>query len=79
MAWKLKSQQLVVMSTVEAEYTLASLMLQELIYMCQLLDTLRFPQPCPSDIFEDNHTVIVWSEGAVGSNNRAKHINIHLC
>ena len=57
-AWKSKSQQLVAMSTAEAEYIAASLMLQELIYMHQLLDTLGFPQPGPSDIFEDNHTVI---------------------
>ena len=66
------------MSTVETEYIAASLRLQELIYMRLLLDTLGFPRPGQSDVFEDYHTVITWSEGAVGGSDRAKHINIRL-
>ena len=46
--------------------------------MCLLLDTLGFPQPCQSDVFEDNSTAIAWSEGAVSSSNWAKHIDISL-
>ena len=75
-AWKLKRQSLVEMSTAETEYIAASLRLQELIYMRRLLDTLGFPQPGQSDVFEDYRTVIAWSEGAVGGSDRAKHIDI---
>ena len=75
-AWKSKRQPLVAMSTAEAEYIAASLMVQELIYMRRLLDVLGFPQPGPSDVFEDNRTAIAWSEGAVGGSDRAKHIDI---
>ena len=75
-AWKSKRQPLVAMSTAEAEYIAASLMVQELIYMRRLLDAPGFPQPCPSDVFEDNRDAIAWSEGAVSGSDRAKHINI---
>ena len=77
-AWKSKRQSLVAMSTAETEYIAVSLRLQELIYMRWLLDTLGFPQPSQSDVFEDYCTVITWSEGAVGGSNRAKHIDIRL-
>ena len=60
-AWKSKRQQLVAMSTTEAErnrFVAVSLMVQEILYLLHLLNKLEFPQQSPTVVNEDNRTVI---------------------
>ena len=75
-SWKSKRQTFVALSTAEAEFIAASLMVQEVIYIRRLLDKLGYPQSKPTVIFEDNTTCIKWAEGAVGGTDRAKHIDL---
>ena len=46
------------------------------MYARRLLEKLRFPQPHPRCIYEDNQTCIAWSEGSVGGSDLAKHIDL---
>ena len=49
---------------------------QEVIFLRQLLSDLGFPQKTFTPIFADNETCIRWSQGAVGGSERAKHIDL---
>ncbi len=51
----------------------ASLLVQKVMYVCELLEKLGFLQPGPSPILEDYKTCIAWSKGSVGGSDRAKH------
>ena len=56
----------------------ASAMVQEVIYLRKLLANLGFPQDGPTPVFADNETCIAWSEGSVGSSERAKHVDLRV-
>ena len=75
-SWKSKRQNEVALSSAEAEFMAASALVQEVIYLRNLLERLGFPQNGPTPIFEDNRTCIAWSEGAVGCSDRANHIDL---
>lgn len=75
-AWKSKKQSVVALSSAEAEFISASSMVQEVIYIRRLLESLGFKQDSPTKVFEDNRTCIAWSEGSVGGSDRAKHIDL---
>jgi hypothetical protein len=75
-SWKSKRQNVVALSSAEAEFMAASSLVQEVIYIRRLLDRLGFPQNDPTPIGEDNRTCIAWGEGAVGGSDRAKHIDL---
>ncbi len=64
------------LSSAEAEFMAASSLVQEVIDIRRLLDRLVFPQNDPTPIGEDNRTCIAWGEGAVGSRDRAQHIDL---
>ena len=51
-------------------------MVQEVIYTLWLLEKLGFPQPEPTQVFEDNGTCIALSEGLVEGSDRATHIDL---
>jgi hypothetical protein len=75
-SWKSKRQNVVALSSAEAEFMAASSLVQEVIYIRRLLYNLGFPQESPTEIGEDNRTCIAWSEGSVGGSDRAKHIDL---
>jgi hypothetical protein len=75
-SWKSKRQNVVALSSAEAEFMAASLLVQEVMYIRKLLEKLGFLQSGPTPIFEDNRTCIAWSEGSVGGSDRAKHIDL---
>jgi hypothetical protein len=60
--WKSKRQSVVTLSSAEAEFISASSMVQEMIYVRRLLETLGFPQSVPTPIYEDSRTCIACSE-----------------
>jgi hypothetical protein len=75
-SWKSKRQNVVALSSAEAEFMAASSLVQEVIYIRKLLTNLGFPQRNATEIGEDNRTCIAWSEGSVGGRVRAKHIDL---
>jgi len=75
-AWKSKRQNVVALSSAEAEFMAASSLVQEVIYIRKLLTNLGFPQVSATEVGEDNRTCIAWSEGSVGGSDRAKHIDL---
>ena len=75
-SWKSKKQSVTALSSAEAEFISASSLVQEVIYVRQLLEKLGFPQGEPTLIFEDNRTCIAWAEGAVAGSDKAKHIDL---
>jgi hypothetical protein len=75
-SWKSKRQNVVALSSAEAEFMAASALVQEVIYIRKLLQRLGYTQSGPTPIFEDNRTCIAWTEGSVGGSDRAKHIDL---
>jgi len=75
-SWKSKRQNVVALSSAEAEFMAASSLVQEVVYIRKLLTNLGFPQEPATEIGEDNRTCIAWSEGSVGGSDRAKHIDL---
>jgi hypothetical protein len=75
-SWKSKRQNVVALSSAEAEFMAASSLVQEVIYIRKLLTNLGLPQRNATEIGEDNRTCIAWSEGSVGGSDRAKHIDL---
>ena len=75
-SWKSKRQNVVALSSAEAEFMAASFLIQEVIHIRKLLHNLGFPQESPTEIGEDNCICIAWSEGSVGGSDRAKHIDL---
>jgi len=75
-SWKSKRQNVVALSSAEAEFMAASSLVQEVIYIRKFLLNLGFPQESATEIGEDNRTCIAWSEGSVGGSDRAKHIDL---
>ena len=77
-AWKSKRQNVVALSSAEAEFMAASSLVQEVIYVRRLLTNLGFPQEFATEVEGDNRTCIAWSEGSVGGSDRAKHIDLRV-
>jgi hypothetical protein len=77
-AWKSKRQNVVALSSAEAEFMAASSLVQEVMYIRRLLTNLGFPQEFATEVGEDNRTCIAWSEGSVGGSDRAKHIDLRV-
>ncbi len=77
-SWLSKRQPTVALSSAEAEFISASAMVQEVIFLRKFLENLGFPQTAPTQVFADNETCIAWSEGSVGSSERAKRVNLHM-
>ena len=77
-AWKSKRQNVVALSSAEAEFMAASSLVQEAIYKRRLLTNLGFPQEFATEVGKDNRTCIAWSEGSVGGSDRAKHMDLRV-
>jgi hypothetical protein len=73
--FKSRTQQVVTLSTAEAEYVSLSMCVQEVIWLLSLLDEMGIKYGRPITIHEDNQSAI-----AIANNNgyqsRAKHIDI---
>ena len=72
-SWKSQRQNVVALSSAEAEFMAASSLVQEVMYLRKLLERLGHPQSGPTPIFEDNRTCIAWSEGCGGHRSRETH------
>ena len=80
-SWSSKRQATVALSSAEAEFISASVMvqvLQEVIYLRKVLANLGYPQSAPTRVFADNETCIAWSEDSVGGSEHAKHIDLRI-
>jgi transposase InsO family protein len=74
-SWRCKRQNIVTLSSTEAEYCAAGSAAKEALWLRQLLADLKLPQPSPTDIFEDNDGAISLSSNPI-SNARTKHIDV---
>eukprot|EP00965_Chrysotila_dentata_P137785 4558515-Pleurochrysis_carterae.AAC.1 len=74
MAWGVKKQQSVALSTCEAESMAGSLAACEAVYLGGLLTELGFPPPGPTELLMDNSGAINLAHAPV-SNARSKHIH----
>ena len=64
------------LSSAEAEYYSASEMAVEIIYLRNLLSSMRLQGDDDTQVFEDNTACIEWSDHVMGGRERAKHIDI---
>lgn len=71
---KSQKQNLVTLSSTEAEYVALFHTVTEVVYLRRLLEELGFPQ-LPTIVFQDNQSTILWSLGQQ-NHKRTKHINI---
>eukprot|EP00961_Rhodomonas_salina_P238255 3220222-Rhodomonas_salina.1 len=75
-SWRSKSQEIVAMSTAEAEFIAASRAAQEALYLRTMLRDLGYEQTEPTTIFEDNNACIAMSKNPV-QRDECKHFNRH--
>eukprot|EP00961_Rhodomonas_salina_P208883 2818838-Rhodomonas_salina.1 len=73
-SWRSKSQEIVAMSTAEAELISASRAAQEALYLRTMLRDLGYEQTEPTTIFEDNDACIAMSKNPV-QRDRCKHFD----
>ena len=71
---KSQKQNLVTLSSTEAEYVALFHTVTEAVYIRRLLEELGFPQ-LPTIVFQDNQSTILWSLGQQ-NHKRTKHISI---
>ena len=74
--WRSKMQKTVSLSSAEAEYYSASEMAVEIIYLRNLLSSMRLQEDTDTPVFEGNTACIEWSNHVRGGRERAKHIDI---
>ena len=48
----------------------------EIIYLCNLLSNMGFPEEPNTPVYEDNTACIEWGNHVIGGRERAKHIDI---
>ena len=75
-SWKSGLQQVVTLSSCEAEYIALCSSICEVMYIRNLLQELGFPQSEPTLIWEDNKACILLAEQETSSAGRCKHIDI---
>jgi hypothetical protein len=57
-SWMSKHQSIVALSTTEAEYMAACEAGKEIVWMCKILQELRFPMTTPAVLYMDNQSTI---------------------
>ena len=75
-AWKSGLQQIVTLSSCEAEYVAVCAAVCEIKYLRNMLRELGYAQKQPTLIWEDNRAAILVSEQACSSAGRCKHVDI---
>ena len=75
-AWSLKKQQTVALSTAEAEYIAATHVTKQVLWHCSPYSELNFSLPTTSTIFTDNQVAITISHHPK-YHTRTKHIDIN--
>jgi hypothetical protein len=73
--WRSKLQMIVALSSTEAEYVGATLAVQEIIWLRDLLCELGITNASPSLLNMDNRGAVTLTHGT-GDSHRTKHINI---
>ncbi len=78
-SWRSKRQPTIALSSAETEFISASSMAREVIFhrLCKK-HNLGFPRTALTPVFADNETCIAWSEGSIGSSDRAKHVDLRM-
>ena len=66
----------VTLSSAEVEYYSASERAVEIIYLRNLLSSMRLQEDYDTQVFEDNTACIEWSNHVMGGRERVKHIDI---
>ena len=74
-AWGVKYQPTVVLSTTEAEYMAITRAAQQILWMYSVMSEVGFPQPRPALLYRDNAGAITLTKNTK-HNARVKHINI---
>ncbi len=69
-------QKTIALSTAEAEYSSASEITIEIIYLRNLIRNMGLPQEDDTPVYEDNTACIEWGNHIIGGRERAKHIDI---
>jgi hypothetical protein len=73
--WRSKLQKTISLSIAEAEYYAASKMAIKVIYLCNLLENMGFPQDPDTPVYEDNTACIKWGNHVIEGRERAKPTN----
>jgi len=76
--WSLKQQEIVSLSTTEAEYIALTYTAKEAIWFCNFLSKLISPIAFPLNIYNDNQSTISFAHAELDQfYARTKHIDIH--
>jgi len=75
--WRSKSQQGVTLLTTEAEYVACSEVINEIVFISQLLHHLRIDVECPVKVHVDKIGAIFLAENLITS-DRTKHVDIRF-
>src|SRR5208282_2629348 len=77
-SWHSKRQPTITLSTMEAKYIALCTSIQEVLWLCSLLEEVKYPlfsSKVPTMIFEDNQSYIALTTNPV-QYTRTKHIDI---
>ena len=74
-SWRCKKQDRVSKSSTEAEYRVMSITCSEIVWLCGLLEELRFPQTTSTPLHADNTSAIQIATNPV-FHERTKHIEV---
>ncbi len=77
MQWRSKLQKTNLLPTAKAEYYAASEISIKVIYLCNLLENVGFPQDPDTQVYGDSTACIKSGNHVTGGRERAKHIGIH--
>ena len=76
-SWSLKKQQVVALSTIEAEYITIIFATCQAIWLRKMLSELKYEQKGPTKIFCDNKSAIALTKNPM-FHSRSKHISIEF-
>ena len=73
-SWQSVRQQVVALSSAEAEYYAASVAGTDITYLRRLMEEMGYGQDCPTELLEDNMACIFMSKSS-GAHHKVRHID----
>ena len=75
-SWRSKSQRVITLSSTEAEWIAASEAVREVIFVLQLLESMKIKVKLPTNVYVDNIGTIFMANNQ-STSTRTKHVDVH--